>query len=852
MTRILFIISMIGFLNVASAQEKKPVQPTADSAKSSTPKADSAKSTTKKIGDFVTANAISKKGMFSIHQVGDKYYFEIPDSLLGRELLLTTWLVKVPGGSPKFGGESMNTRTISFTKWSNGTPKLALNVTASINQADSTNTISTAVKNSNLNSVAMLFDIKARGEAGTSLIDATDFLQKENSFTMLSAQVKSSMSVSAMAADRSLVKSFAAYPINVEIKMMRTYSASSTPVPAAPGRPPVVPVEAARLSGNITMEISTSIMLMPEKPMTPRRFDARVGYFANAYQEYADDQQKVNTKIFIVRYRLEPRAEDMEKYKHGELVEPKEQIVYYVDPATPKQWRQYIIAGINDWNEAFKAAGFKNAIIGKEWPENDTTMSLEDARYKVIRYFPSEVANAYGPNIHDPRSGEILQSYVGWYHNVMTLLHDWYMVQASPNDPRARTMKFSDELMGTLIRFVSSHEVGHTLGLRHNMGSSSLTPVEKLRDKAWVEAHGHTNSIMDYARFNYVAQPEDSIGENGIMPRINDYDKWAIKWGYTYTGITDDDEDRKVVTQWIVDSLKANPRLWFGGEGFNHDARCQSEDVGDNSMKASAYGIKNLKYVMAHLPEWTKEENDLYTNLTNMYRQVATQYLRYCMHVSNNIATVYETWNSVEQQADVYSAPPKAKQKEAVDFLIKEVFNTPEWLLDNEILNKISNPLRLGTVSTVQGRMLDLVLTHRVFNTLLTMENRFGKANTYTIVELMADIKAGVWTELAGKKPVDIYRRSVQKNYVANVMEAIKEAEVGTHILGLLVGGPQAAEDIPVTTGSDVGSFLALHLEQLRSEILAAIPAITDKETKDHLNYVAQQIKTGLDNRFKK
>jgi hypothetical protein len=840
MTRILLIILLSGFYNAASAQDKKPVEK---------PKTDSVKSTTKPISDFVTAKAISKKGIFSIHQVGEKYYFEIPDSLLGRELLLTTWLVKVPGGSPKFGGEVMNTRTISFTKW-NGGSKIALNVTATINQVDTTNVISTAVKNANVNSVAMLFDIKARGNGGTSLIDATDFLQKENSFTMLSAEVKSGMSITSMVADRSLIKSFAAYPINVEIKMMRTYGASAA-APQLPGRPPVVPTEAARLSGAITMEISTSIMLMPEKPMTPRRFDARVGYFADAYQEYADAQQKVNTKIFVVRYRLEPKAEDLQRYKRGELVEPKEPIVYYLDPATPKQWRPYIIAGINDWNEAFKAAGFKNAIIGKEWPENDTTMSLEDARYKVIRYFPSEVANAYGPNIHDPRSGEVLQSYVGWYHNVMSLLHDWYMVQASPNDPRARTMKFSDELMGTLIRFVSSHEVGHTLGLRHNMGSSSLTPVEKLRDKKWVEEHGHTNSIMDYARFNYVAQPEDSIGQAGIMPRINDYDKWAIKWGYTYTGITDDEEDRKVVTKWIVDSLKANPRLWFGGEGFNHDARCQSEDVGDNSMKASEYGIKNLKYVMAHLPEWTKEDHNLYTNLTNMYRQVAQQYLRYCTHVTANVASVYETWKTVEQPGDIYASSPKEKQKEAVAFLTKEVFTTPEWLLDNEILNKISNPVRSGSVANIQARVLDQLLSDRVFNTLLMMETRYGKGNTYSIIEFMDDVKAGVWTELNNKKPVTIYRRSLQKNYVSNILASIKEAEEGSHILALLVGGPQAAEELPVTTGSDVGSFLALHLEKLRTEILAAIPAITDKETKDHLNYIAEQIKNGLAHRFK-
>lgn len=839
MTRIFLIISFLGFFNAASAQDKKTVEK---------PKADSVKSTTKKIEDFVTANAISKIGMFSIHQVGEKYYFEIPDSLLGRELLLTTWLVKVPGGSPKFGGEVMNNRTISFTKW-NGGNKLALNVTSTINQADSTNVISTAVKNANVNSVAMLFDIKARGNNGTFLIDATDFLQKENSFTLLSTEVKNSMSVSSMAADRSLVKSFAAYPINVEIKMMRTYGASVAQ--SIPGRPAVAPLEAARLSGTVTMEISTSIMLMPETPMVPRRFDARVGYFAEGYQEYADAQQKINTKIFIVRYRLEPKPEDMQRYKRGELVEPKEPIVYYVDPATPKQWRSYIIAGINDWNDAFKAAGFKNAIIGKEWPENDSTMSLEDARYKVIRYFPSEVANAYGPNIHDPRSGEVLQSYVGWYHNVMTLLHDWYMVQASPNDPRARTMKFSDELMGTLIRFVSSHEVGHTLGLRHNMGSSSFTPVEKLRDKKWVEEHGHTNSIMDYARFNYVAQPEDSIGEAGIMPRINDYDKWAIKWGYTYTGIADDEEDRKVVTKWIVDSLKANPRLWFGGEGFNHDARCQSEDVGDNSMKASEYGIKNLKYVMAHLPEWTKEDNDLYTNLTNMYRQVANQYLRYCNHVTANVASIYETWKTVEQPGDIYVSSPKEKQKEAVAFLTKEVFTTPEWLLDNEVLNKISNPVRSGAVANIQGRVLDQLLSDRVFNTLLMMENRYGKGNTYSIIEFTDDVKAGVWTELKNKKSVTIYRRNLQKNYVSNVLASIKEAEEGSHILAIL-GGPRAAEELPMTTGSDVGSFLAVHLAKLRTEILAVIPSVTDKDTKDHYNYIADQIKNRLANQFKK
>jgi hypothetical protein len=843
MIRILIITLIAAFSGAASAQMKTAVN---------LPKTDTVRKATKGYAEFVNARTLSKNGMFSIHKTDDKYYFEIPDSLLGRQLMLTTWLVKVPGGSPKFGGEVMNTRVISFEKGEGN--KILLKVITIVNQADSTNAISKAIKESNLNSIEMVFDIKARGTAGkTSLIDVTDFLQKENTFTALSGEVKRGTAAMAMSPDKSFVKSFAAYPINLEIKMVRTYSASSSPQPSAPGRPAVAPLEAAKLSGAVTMEISTSILLMPEKPMMARRFDPRVGYFADAYyNEFSDDQQKPDTKIFIVRYRLEPKPEDMERYKRGELVEPKNPIVYYVDPATPKQWRPYIIAGINDWNEAFKAAGFKNAIIGKEWPENDTTMSLEDARYKIIRYFPSDVANAYGPHISDPRSGEVLQSYVGWYHNVMSLVHDWYMIQASPSDPRARTMHFSDTLMGTLIRFVSSHEVGHTLGLRHNMGSSSLTPVDSLRDKKWVEAHGHTNSIMDYARFNYVAQPEDSIGEAGLMPRINDYDKWAIKWGYTYIPNDNEEKDRKIVSQWVVDSLKANPRLWFGGEGRNHDARCQSEDLGDDNMKASEYGIKNLKYVMSNLSKWTKEDNDLYTNLLDIYKQIAAQYNRYVNHVTSNIGSVYETWKTVEQTGDVYSIEPKEKQKEAVAFLNKEVFTTPTWLLDGDVLNKISSPIRMGSVGTIQERTLDVILSDRVFNTLNVSTQRFGNKKAYSLPEFLTDVKNGIYSELKDKKSIDIYRRHLQKDYVLNILKRIKEAEEGNNIMAMMFLGPMAEEEVPYTVSTDIGSYLALHLENLRKEILVAVPAIADKDSKDHLLYVADMIKTGLNNRFSK
>lgn len=834
--KIIFIVAFGLCSTSLLAQDKK--------AKESGVKTDSLKKVDP-LKAIITDKTEIQNGLFNIYKTGDKYYFEIPDSLLNRELLLTNWLVKVPGGSPKYGGEQMDQKTILFDKGIG--KKINLRIVGLMTKANPDNIIAKAVADANIDAIGMVFDLKARGAKDkSSFIEVTDFLKKENPFTKLNMEVTKKLSLGGIAADRSFLKKVTAYPINLEMKSVRTYSSTAPAKPSA-----LTPaLDAAKIGGAVTLEVSTSILLMPKTPMIGREFDQRVGYFADGYIPLSDTQQNFDFKNFIVRYRMEPKPEDMEKYKRGELVEPKNPIVYYIDPATPKQWRPYLIQGINDWNEAFKDAGFKNAIMGKEWPESDTTMSLEDARYKVLRYLPSETANAYGPNIHDPRSGEILQSYIGWYHNVMSLVHDWYMLQAGPNDPRARKMKFSDELMGELIRFVSSHEVGHTLGLRHNMGASSQTPVEKLRDKAWVEKHGHSVSIMDYARFNYVAQPEDGIAAEGLMPRINEYDKWAIKWGYAYTGAKTIEADRKIVSKWIVDSLAANPKLWFGGEGMNNDARCQTEDVGDNSMEASAYGIKNLKYVLAHLPEWTKEEGDLYKNLGQMYLQLLNQYSRYLGHVSKNVGSVYETIKYPGQPGDVYASAPIEKQRAAIAFLNREVFDTPYWLIDLDILNKISNPMRNSTVKIIQDRQMTAVFSDRTFNTLYMMEERFGKENTYSISALLGDMKSGVWAELKTNKPVDQFRRDVQKSYVNALLRSMKEAEVGNNAIGLLFGGTQAAEMAPLTTASDIGALIAAHLGVLQQDMFKAIPVTTDQETKEHFEYLSAYIKKALDKRF--
>jgi len=797
--------------------------------------------------EIITDKAISHTGLFTVHHIDDKWYFEIPDSLLGRDILVSTRYSKTAAGGGSYGGEQVNLQTIRWEKGPSYT--LFLRVLTIVNVAtDSSQPIALAVSNSNLNPIAAAFDIKAYGKgrdsSGTTVIDITDFFKGDNQAVSLNPATKRRYNLGGLATDRSYIESIHTYPINTEIKTVKTYA--STPTPGGlPGPILSTTLPAADVTGAVTLELNNSFILLPKTPMRKRLFDPRVGFFASEYTVYGDDQQRVETSRFIHHWRLEPKDEDIEKWKRGELVEPKKQIVYYIDPATPKKWRSYLIAGINDWQAAFEKAGFKNAIVGKEWPENDSTMSLEDARFSVIRYFASDIENAYGPNIADPRSGEILESHIGWYHNVMKLVHDWYFIQAANSDPRARKMKFDDALMGDLIRFVSSHEVGHTLGLRHNMGSSSQTPVEKLRDKAWVEANGHTASIMDYARFNYVAQPEDHIDSRGLYPRIGDYDKWAIRWGYKgIDGTKDEEEDKKILNKWVIDSLKANPRLWFGGEGFNFDPRAQTEDLGDNSMKAGEYGIKNLKRILPALPEWTKEEADQYDNLEEMYGQLVGQYSRYMGHVVRNVGGIYETFKSIEQPGDVYAPTPRATQKEAVDFLSKQLFTTPTWLLNKDILNKFSNPAATETVGNVQANVLNSLLSGARLFRMSICTGRYGAANVYGPDELLVDAKKSVWSELTAGAAIDPFRRNLQKTYVDALIALINPPPPTPVPAGLPRG--LAALFTGSIKNTDVPSIARAQLVELKAEITAAIPRTTDKLSKYHLQDVAERIRQAL------
>ena len=723
-------------------------------------------------------------GMVGIAQHEKDWYFDVPDSLLGRRILAVTRFVRHTQGASEYGGEMIASRMIYWEKASNG--NLLLRIDPNVIHAEEGDEIDLAVKASSENPIVASLKPEKTASPGCTRVKVTALFEGDNQPFSLSAATKRSYNLGGIKGDASFIESIRTYPINTEVTTTKTFTYNA-PAPTAPGPAARANTLSAGVqAGVVTLVLNTSMILLPEKPMQPRWFDARVGYFADGYTEFSDEQQAVERIRFIARWRLEARPEDVEKQKRGELVEPVKPIVYYIDPATPKQWRPYLIAGVNDWQAAFEQAGWKNAIRAEEWPEDNPDMSLEDARFSVIRYLASSTANAYGPNVHDPRSGEILESHIGWYHNVMTLVHDWYQVQVGAVDPRARKMKFDDELMGDLIRFVSSHEVGHTLGLRHNMGSSSQTPVEKLRDKEWVEKNGHTVSIMDYARFNYVAQPEDGIGKDGLYPRINDYDKWAIEFGYKPTYFKTPKEDHLYWNKVIIDRLAENPRLWFGGEGSDSDPRAQREDLGDDAVAASTYGIMNLKRIIGQLPEWNAEEADQYENVNRMYTSLLGQYNRYLGHVAANIGGRFVTNHSIEQPGNKYEPVPKDRQKRALNWLNDNLFRKPTWLVDVPYIWNVTDRPDSKLYPYVKSTVTSLLNYQKLER--LGQFADYGSGN-YTPEEYLDDLTGLVFEELYKGRATDSWRRYLQRQFVASALDVVaSKAAEGTDARTLLMG----------------------------------------------------------------
>jgi hypothetical protein len=793
--------------------------------------------------EVITSKAVSDAGLFTVHRLDDKYFFEIGDSLLGRDILVVNRISKAAAGMRNgffgYAGDQINQNVIRFEKGPNN--KIFLRSVSFAEYAkDSTTPMFTVVNNSNIQPIAAAFDVKAFSKDSTgSVIDVTDYINSDNDILFFNSALKSSNRIGAQQTDKSYIVNVRSFPVNVEITTVKTYSRSAVPTASLGG----ISIGGGGAGGNITVELNSSMVVLPHAPMQARNYDPRVGFFTVGYTDFDANPQGVEAIRLIKRWRLEPKDEDMEKYQRGELVEPKKQIIFYIDPATPKKWVPYLIQGVNDWQVAFEKAGFKNAIVAKTAPtkSEDPEWSLEDARYSAIVYKPSDVANASGPSISDPRTGEIMESHINWYHNVMQLIHDWYFIQCAAVDPGARKMTFDDELMGQLIRFVSSHEVGHTLGLRHNYGSSSTVPVEKLRDKAWVEANGHTPSIMDYARFNYVAQPEDNISRAGLFPRIGDYDKWAIEWGYKlFPQYKTTDAEKTYLNKWVIERLKNN-RLWFGTETNPDDPRSQREQVGDDAMKAGMYGIKNLQRILPNLMEWTKTPDKDYSGLASMYTEVTDQFNWYMSHVSKYVGGIMETPRTREEQGAVYEVEPKAKQKEAIDFINKQLFATPTWLIRPEIFEKTGvNPV--VTIGMQQDVVLNRFLSTRNLGKLIDAEAAQGN-KAYTMVDLFSDLRKGIWGELAAKKPVDVYRRNLQKSYISilnGILNPPRSTASSDPIFILISGGGNSIDR------SDIKSVVRAQLTSLRNEIKAASASMPDEMTRYHLQDVLVRIDNAL------
>ncbi|UII26391.1 zinc-dependent metalloprotease [Fulvivirga maritima] len=770
------LLVMLGLGLSAQAQDKKKEK----EGKEETAKKDSVNSAKpvkiKKFEDVIKPEMQLSPGFINTYSDKEnfKYFFHLSDSIFGRDILVVNRIAEASAdmrnGSFGLVGDEIGESVYRFEKG----PKdniFMRRISFSEYNSDSTNAMYQSVMKNNVQAIAKAFPIAAYGKDSSSFVlDVTEFFNSDNNVLYFENQkLKDRAGMGAQQNDRSYIKYVRSYSSNLEIRALKTYSAGMNPT-----------------STEYTVELNSSFVLLPEEPMRPRLVDERVGYFAVGYRDFGVDPQGVEIRKMIKRWRLEPKAGDEEKYLRGELVEPKKPIVFYIDPATPKKWVPYLMQGVNDWQKAFESVGFKNAIYAREAPtfEEDSAWSLDNAKYSAIIYRPSEIANAMGPSISDPRSGEIIESHIFWYHNVTKVLHDWYMVQCGAIDPEARKLEFDDELMGELIRFVSSHEVGHTLGLLHNFGASSRTPVEKLRDKEWVEEHGHTTSIMDYARFNYVAQPEDNIGTAGIFPRINDYDKWALYWGYKWRPeFKNEQEEQKALVKMVTDTLAQNDRLWFGNEMEPMDPRSQNEDLGDDAMLASEYGMKNLKRITPQILEWNTVDYKGFEAATEVYSAVFAQYYRYVGHVLKNVGGVYHDVRIGMNEGPEYTHVKYDKQKRAVAFLNENVFETPIWLNEEDIYNKLPNSFGIEISTMQQGVIESLIKRFRI--TTLMNASIESEDKAYSFTELLNDLNKGIFRELYNKESVDFYRRNLQKMYVERLIQQVTTEENSSLIMGM-------------------------------------------------------------------
>ena len=784
----------------------------------------------------ITKDAKSKKGIFTVHQVKDKFYYEIPKTEMGKDFLWVSQIQRTTNGVG-YGGQALGSRVVRWELGENNKVFLKL-VNYSV-VADPKLPIAQAVHDANNETILMSFPVAAWGSNNeTAVIDVGRLFTTD--VTEFSARQR--LQATAMDPTRSFIERISPFPTNIEVETDHTYT--RTPAPAGAGGGGFPGGGAAQAGGmnpgSATVVLHYSMVKLPENPMMPRLFDERVGYFSTTNMDYGRDEQRATERTFIARWRLE------KKDPSADLSEPVKPIVYYIDAATPVKWRKYMLKGIEDWQPAFEAAGFKNAIIGKMAPTKaeDPDFSPEDARYAVVRWLPSTTENASGPHISDPRTGEILDSDIQFYHNVMNLAKSWYFLQVGPLDPRVQKFPIPDEVMGRLLEYVLAHEVGHTLGFQHNMKASSEYPQEKVRDKNWVHTMGHTPTLMDYSRFNYVAQPEDGIAVEDLVPGIGPYDKWATMWGYKpIPGAKTPDAEKPTLDEWARQQ-DDKPWLRFSTAGSaGSDPGEETEAVGDaDAIKSTALGLKNLQRVSKMLvPATTTEKGETYDDLAEIYGRMLGQWTLEMNHVGNIVGGFNSQERHIGQPGPRFTPVPKPHQMDAVKFLNENAFVTPTWAIDKDILRKIEPIGALSRIRNAQNSVLNNLLSSARFARLAEQATLDGN-DAYQPDVFLADVRGGVWGELSAPKvTIDAYRRNLQRSDLDIANNKLTAAPAAAP-----QGLPRGFNALFISSGDERGYYRA-ELRAISAAAAAAGARATDRATRIHLDSVREQIAKILD-----
>lgn len=715
-------------------------------------------------------NLISR-GMFNVYAQDDKYYFEIPASLLQRDMLVVNKLQRVPFELNDAGvnrGTNYETQMIRF-EWNKQAKKIMVRQSRPLPESPEHDAITRSVRDNFISPLIADFKVEACNADSTSVLIQINDIYDGSETSINNVFDNINLGTSAVK-DLSRILSIKAFPNNIVATSELTTK-----------------VREGMSSVNVTVEVSSSLVLLPEKPMMGRLDDPKVGYFTKDLLYFSDSQQKTEEKKYITRWRLEPKPEDREAYLRGELVEPEKPIVFYIENSTPYRWRKYIKQGIEDWQVAFERAGFKHAILAKELPDS-VAANADDINYSVVTYAASSKANAMGPSILDPRSGEILEADIMWWHNVISMVQEWITVQTGAIDPKARGTKLPDDMMGDAIRFVACHEVGHSLGLRHNMMGSWTFPTDSLRSKSFTDRMNSTaSSIMDYARYNYVAQPGDGV--TAVSPHIGPYDLFAIEYGYRWYGLPTPEAEKEVLYDFLN---RHNGRLYKYSEAQDPrsavDPRAQNEDLGDDPVRSSELGIANLKRIVPEIIKWTTtgEKGQSYEEASRLYYAVITQWNNYLYHVMANIGGIYIENTTVGDGVKTYTYVEKEKQAASLDFLLKEVLCYPRWLFDTEISDYTfllrKNPT--GVIEYAPSQILkntqgyifwDLLSNERLMR-MLENELKNGK-KAFTVVEMMDKMHNSIFaTTIKGGTP-DVMERNLQKGFLDALITAAAESE---------------------------------------------------------------------------